>query len=120
MYFISKGKFSVSVKTDHLNPNPLLDESQKDQKDQVLVDGAHFGEIGMLFECKRTATVKSENYGTLALLQRSHFLELQKTFENFSSEFKKQIFKYEDELTTWLFMEMDKIDYFRPLSLETK
>ena len=68
MYFISKGKFSVSVKIDHLNPNPLLDDSNQDQNNQYLVDGAHFGEIGMLFECKRTATVRSENYGTLALL----------------------------------------------------
>lgn len=74
----------------------------------------------MLFECKRTATVRSENYGTLALLKKSHFLELSKTFENFSSFIKKQIYKYSDELTLWLNIEMDKIPYFRYLSLDTK
>ena len=93
MYFIRNGKFSVDVKTDHLNPNPNLDATEIDQG-SYLVDGAHFGEIGMLFECKRTATVRSENYGTLALLKKSHFLELSKTFDNFSSLFKKQIYKY--------------------------
>lgn len=59
-----------------------------------MVDGAHFGEIGMLFDCKRTATVRSENYGTLAKLSKSHYVELNKTFETFSSLLKKQIFKY--------------------------
>ena len=114
MYFISKGKFSVSIKTDHLNPNPLLDEEDNDQRQAqgILIDGAHFGEIGMLFDCKRTATVRSENYGTLAKLSKSHYAELQKIFENFSSLFKKQIYKYQDELTLWLNIEMDKIPYF--------
>jgi quercetin dioxygenase-like cupin family protein len=47
-------------------------------------------------------------------------MELTKTFESLSFLFKKQIFKYQDELTVWLMMEMNKIDYFRPLSLQTK
>ena len=87
---------------------------------KYLIDGDHFGEIGLLFNCKRTATVKSENYGDLALLKLAHYNELTKTFESFSSIFKKQIFKYNDELTLWLMMEMDKIRYFRNLTLLTK
>ena len=85
-----------------------------------MIDGDHFGEIGMIFDSKRTATVRSENYGTLAILKMSQFIELSKTFELFSSLFKKQIFKYHDPLTTWLFMEMEKIQYFKNLSLITK
>ena len=46
----------------------------------------------MLFESKRTATVRSENYGTLALLKRSHFVELTKTFDQFQTLIKQQIF----------------------------
>ena len=74
----------------------------------------------MLFDSKRTATVRSENYGTLAILKKSQFTELTKTFESFTTIFKKQIFKYQDQLTTWLFMEMSKISYFKELSLLTQ
>ena len=110
MYFIRNGKFSVHVKTEHLRP-VVNDEGDKSLT--YLIDGDHFGEIGMLFDCKRTATVRSENYGTLALLRKSSFQELSKTFESLNSLFKKQIFKYKDELTMFLSLEMDKIDYFR-------
>ena len=80
MYFIRNGKFSVHVKKDHINP--IVEGGiNTPQVVTFLTDGDHFGEIGMLFECKRTATVKSENYGNLALLKRSHFIELSKTFE---------------------------------------
>lgn len=88
--------------------------------DNILIDGDHFGEIGMIYDCKRTATVKSENYGTLALLRKSHFLELAKTFEHLIMQFKKQMYKYKDELTLWLVTELEKIDYFRTLSLTTR
>ena len=117
MYFIRNGKFSVHVKVDHMN---VIDQENQPKPVTHLIDGDHFGEIGMLFDTKRTATVRSENYGTLAILKKSHFLELSKTFEQFSTLFKKQIFKYKDPLTTWLFIEMEKIPYFRNLSLLTK
>lgn len=71
MYFIRNGKFSVNVKTENLRPTVSDDENKKHVT--YLIDGDHFGEIGMLFDCKRTATVRSENYGTLALLKKSHF-----------------------------------------------
>mmetsp|Transcript_32 Transcript_32/g.63 ORF Transcript_32/g.63 Transcript_32/m.63 type:complete len:94 (-) Transcript_32:1087-1368(-) len=93
MYFIRNGKFSVHVQTDHLRP-ALNDDDNPPRPVTYLIDGDHFGEIGMIFESKRTATVKSENYGTLALLKRSHYLELTKTFDSFTTEFKNQIYKY--------------------------
>jgi len=74
----------------------------------------------MIFDVKRTATVKSENYGTLAKLKKSDFVELSKTFETYQSEFKNQVFKYNDELTMWLMVEMEKVPYFRTLTLATK
>ena len=74
----------------------------------------------MLFDCKRTATVRSEQYGRLALLKKNHFFDLSKTFDSFSTLFRKQIFKYQDKLTMWLMIEMDKIPYFKNLTLQTK
>ena len=119
MYFIRNGKFSVDVRTDHLRP-VTADSENAPTSQQFLIDGDHFGEIGMIFDGKRTATVTSVNYGTLAKLKKSDYMELTKTFENFTSEFKNQIYKYQDEQTLWLTVEMNKISYFRSLSLATK
>ena len=119
MYFIVKGKFSIHVKTEHLKPE-IMDKENEPAPVHNLIDGDHFGEIGMIFECKRTATVRSENYGSLAMLKKSDFMELTKTFEQMTPLFKTQIYKYKDELTLWKYMEMEKIPYFRKLSLATK
>ena len=117
MFFIKNGKFSVHVKIDHLNPE---NTDEKPKPVLNLIDGDHFGEIGMLFDCKRTATVKSEQYGRLALLKKNDFIDLSKSFDTFSNLFRKQIFKYQDELTIWLMIEMEKIPYFKNLTLQTK
>ena len=71
MYFIRNGKFSVTVKTDYISP-----ETEDNQPELVsyLIDGDMFGEISLLYNCKRTATVRSENYGNLALLKQSDFI----------------------------------------------
>ena len=118
MFFIRNGKFSVNIKTDHLRP--AGDDSEPSRPHTYLIDGDHFGEIGLLYEVRRTATVKSENYGTLAMLKKSHFNELSKTFDKFKEAWSNQMFKYQDELSMWLMIEMDKIDYFRNLTLATK
>lgn len=82
MYFIRNGKFSVHIKTDHLRAVSITDDTSP-KPHTYLIDGDHFGEMGLIFDGKRTATVKSENYGTLAKLKRSEFMELSKTFETF-------------------------------------
>ena len=77
MYFIRNGKFSVNIKTEHLRPSNMGDDSNENgAKTKYLIDGDHFGEIGLIFDCKRSATIKSENYGTLAMLKKSDFMEL--------------------------------------------
>lgn len=88
MYFIRNGKFSVHVRTDWLRPVTEDNDSQPEPV-TYLIDGDHFGEIGMIFNHKRTATVRSENYGTLAMLRRSDYDELSKTYENFAPLWKK-------------------------------
>ena len=93
MYFIRNGKFSVHVRTNFIQPQ-IEEGEHKPKPVTYLIDGDHFGEIGMLFNSKRTATVLSENYGTLAYLSRGAFDELNKTFDEFTTLFKKQITKY--------------------------
>lgn len=57
MYFIRTGQFEVTIKSSVVkssNPN-----KKKVEKRKQLYDGDHFGEIGLLYDSKRTATVKS-------------------------------------------------------------
>ena len=118
MYFIKKGKFSVYVKTDW--NAKIVDDSEIPAPVNILIDNEHFGEIGMIYECKRTSTIISVNYGSLARLTKSSYVELSKNFEMFQGLFKQQTYKYNDDLTVWLTVEMNKIGYFRQLSLQTK
>lgn len=118
MYFIRTGQFEVSIKSSVVkssNPN-----KKKVEKRKQLYDGDHFGEIGLLYDSKRTATVKSQNYGSLAKLTKSGFDTLKKQFPSLETEFKQYIFKYKDDLRTFLEMECDKIPYFNALSMITK
>ena len=120
MFFIAKGKFGVSIKKNH-GVSFITSDKKKEKPDRVLQDGDHFGEISMIYNCKRSATVESCNYGTLAALKKENFLELQNsTFENIIEVFKKQICLYDDEVKMFLAFAMEKISYFKYLKLMTK
>jgi len=43
---------------------------------QVLGPGSHFGEISLLFDCKRTASIVATNYCTFAKLTKEKFEEV--------------------------------------------
>ena len=118
MYFIRTGQFVVEIKSKFTENRNVVEEEPcfKTQ----LYDGDHFGEIGLIFECKRTGTVKSLNYGSLARLTEKGFKSLAQEFENFTSAFKNYVFKYKDDLRTFLEMECDKIKYFKDLDVKTK
>ena len=118
MYFIRSGEFTVSIES---NFNVGLSANDDDNVEtKRLYDGDHFGEIGLIYGLKRTATVRSKNYGSLAKLTWDDLENLEKSFESLSTHFKKYIFKYNDTLRAFLEMEMDKITYFKPLNMITK
>lgn len=56
--------------------NIVDDNRQEHLAYNFLTEGSHFGEIGMLFKCKRTASVVSRNYTTLAGLGSNQFKEV--------------------------------------------
>ena len=73
IYYIAKGEFTVEVQTQpHMKPVKVRD----------LNVGDHFGEISMLYKCKRTASVVSRKYATLGYLTRT--------------DYKKVIYRYQE------------------------
>lgn len=43
---------------------------------RLLEPGSHFGEVSMLYNCKRSATVIAKNYCTCAKINRAGYNEL--------------------------------------------
>ena len=67
MFFISSGDCAVNIE----------DQNKEEHiAHRFLVEGDHFGEIGMIFDCRRTATVVSRNYNTMATISKAQFHEL--------------------------------------------
>ena len=64
VFFLVKGECTESVK-DFRKGKPKYV--------RVLKPGALFGEVAMLYNCKRTANVKSINYSIVARLDKSNF-----------------------------------------------
>ena len=73
MYFIAKGEFQVFCQTQ-VHSMPV--------KVRTLQNGDHFGEVSLIYGCKRTATVTSTKYGTLGFIPRTAY--------------KEAIFKYQE------------------------
>jgi CRP-like cAMP-binding protein len=105
MYLIRTGTYQVTIKSNFYSGG----KSQPMVETKYLYDGDHFGEIGLIYNTKRTASVISKNYGSLARLSRSGFNDIQKYFPRLTTAFKEYCFKYKDEVSTFLEMESDKI-----------
>ncbi len=62
-------------------------------------NGSIFGEIGLIFNCPRTATVRSKNYCIVEALHKEQFNILAKNHPKVLTKLKKKIFQYNDK---WL------------------
>jgi hypothetical protein len=89
---------------------------------RTLVDYDLFGEISMVYGCKRTCTVVSKNYCTLATISRPDYVELKRdiNLSNFESQLKKNMCFYDDPIKLFIEYELNKIAYFQDLSPLTK
>ena len=57
---------------------------------KLLVEGEHIGEIGLIYNCKRTATVVSRNYNVMARFGKHRFRDLWMEYP----EYKEYLTKY--------------------------
>lgn len=77
--------------------------------------GSHFGEISMVFQCKRTASVVASNYITCASISRPKFYELNSVYPIINTLMRKQVEKYSDPLKCFMEMNLNNMDFFKSL-----
>ena len=107
MYLIARGECVVNIR----------DEANKIVKNfKILGPADYFGEIGLVYGCKRTATVVSRKYTTLAKLSKAKFTMIVTEFPKFKEILKKGIFKYNDRMKKFIKSCLNKIPYFQGIS----
>ena len=82
---------------------------QTEVKERFLDKGEYFGELAIIYNCKRTATVRTANYCTFAKIQSEVFL---KTCSTFMKKIQHSTLKYDDKLRRFKIKLLKQIEYF--------
>lgn len=106
MYFIAKGSCLVYVN------DKFADRIEKFKVRELSV-GSHFGEISMLYQTARSATVISHHYLTCAKVSRHNYEELLLEFPSLNELAKQAIIAYDDPLKVFMEMSLNQMDFFK-------
>lgn len=113
MFFLAKGDCFVKVKDK-------LKDGFEEIKHATLLPGDHFGEISLLYDCPRTASVIANNYCTLAKISKDHFDELIHKYPKLVQKFKDKIYHYNDNVKLFLEYCLNSIAYLKNINQEVK
>lgn len=103
MYFIATGSAFVK-RSDRSGVERFLGK---------LEEGSHFGDIAMFYRTKRTATVISGDFSTLAKLSVENYLELVKKMPEFQSMVEKCVQGYNDESKKHILTMLRNIEFLK-------
>lgn len=78
-----------------------------------LVQGEYFGEVALLTNTQRTATVKSSNYCTMASLDKTAFFDMCNSFSDIFIKLKQCAVYYQDPWKLFKLKLLKQIDYFQ-------
>lgn len=93
MYFLVYGEVCVLV----------TDQNNVKHEICYLHPGAHFGEIGMIYNILRTATVKSLTYCNIAYLKKANYEKIATKFPEFEEKLKSWTDVYRDPWKAYIF-----------------
>jgi len=106
MYWISQGDCAVNI---------IEQDRQERIAVRLLVEGDHFGEIGLIYNCCRSASIVSRNYNTMARLRKDLFHKLVSDYPEYKEGLLKHIYKYKYKKKKFLRRAFNKISYMRDL-----
>ena len=104
LYFVSRGKCAVE-----------LVDYNKSVTVKYLLKGSHFGEIGLVFDTPRTATVKAIDYATLAEMTKADFDIVAGSYPKLRSVMQKSALRYSDPHKEFQLSTLRRCPYFRQL-----
>ena len=106
MYFIARGDCLVNIREHDRREKIAV---------RVLCEGDHFGEIGLIYNSQRTASIQSRNYNTLARLHRDRFRIIEQEYPEFKKQLIKHMFKYNYRKKEFIKTAFEKIQFLRGL-----
>lgn len=110
LYYIGKGDCEVRVRDCRGNEHEEI---------RVLAEGDHFGEVALLYRCKRSASVISRNYNTLANMEDERFRELIAEYPEYEIKLKQHVRQnYKDPKIKFILDMLQRVDYFKNLDDE--
>ena len=81
--------------------------------------GDYFGEVSLLFSCRRTATVEPKQYCQAASMEYKDFRTLTSNYEVLKNYFNNHLMRtYDDELKIFLVTSLKQIDYLKDIKEE--
>jgi len=103
IWFVGKGECKVSVK----------DKKGREIKVNTLKEGSHFGEINIIYNCPRSASVESLNYNTFSLIQKNLYIRLIQDYPEWEVCLKRHVISHYWDFRTKFIAEMIKrVEYF--------
>jgi len=108
MFFLATGKCEVEI----------IDENRATHLVRYLRPGDYFGEVGLLYKTKRTATVRTSVYSNLAVMTGTDFYSTISQYPDMAVHLKSRVSEYKDSMRCFLLNAINKIPYLRNLSHE--
>lgn len=123
MYIIARGVCEVRQKGSDQIAVQYSDKKEEEENLELgvfvrnLIDSDHFGEISLIYDCKRSCTVRSMNYCTLATISRPDFQDVDKggSLGKPTNALKQYICYYQDTVKLFLESSLNKVDFFKGL-----
>lgn len=103
MYFLAQGSCEVIVRN----------QLRKDVFVRDLIPGTLFGEVALLFDCKRTASVKIKDQSTVGALSYDNFIELCTTHPEFEKRLRDDSLDYNDPWKQFQITTLKNVPYLR-------
>ena len=109
LYFIAKGEWKVYVRDHKGVTDPV----------NIIHPGELFGEVALIWDCKRTATVKTRNYSTLAFIIKSVFHDMCEQYSTVYKSLRVRMRVYDDGMKRFIKNQLKTLPYASGISDDT-